>query len=99
LPGSPENRERNQQLIDTLQRLAADKGCTASQLPGVVKGTAIVPLIGARTRTQLVESLGALPITLAPAELERIEGAIPTSAVAGTRYDERQMRILDSERS
>jgi hypothetical protein len=33
-----------------------------------------------------------------PAELERIEGAIPAYAVAGTRYDERQMRILDSER-
>jgi hypothetical protein len=28
----------------------------------------------------------------------RIEEAIPPSAVAGTRYDERQMRILDSER-
>lgn len=96
-----ENRERNQQLIDTLQRLAADKSCSASQLAiawVLAKGTAIVPLIGARTRTQLAESLGALQMTLTPAELERIEGAVPASAVAGTRYDERQMRILDSER-
>ena len=30
--------------------------------------------------------------------LARIEEAIPASAVAGSRYDEHQMRILDSER-
>ncbi len=28
----------------------------------------------------------------------RIEQAIPASAVAGTRYDEHQMKMLDSER-
>ena len=57
-----------------------------------------MPLIGARTRAQLAESLGALQVTLTPAEIARIEDAIPVSAVAGSRYDERQMRILDSER-
>jgi hypothetical protein len=31
--------------------------------------------------------------------LARIEEAIPASAVAGTRYDERQMTMLDSERT
>jgi hypothetical protein len=31
--------------------------------------------------------------------LARIEEAVPASEVAGTRYDERQMRTLDSERS
>jgi hypothetical protein len=38
-------------------------------------------------------------VTLTPEEIRRIEEAIPESAVAGTRYDEQQMRILDSERS
>jgi len=33
-----------------------------------------------------------------PADIGRIEEAIPASAVAGTRYDEHQMRMLDSER-
>jgi hypothetical protein len=37
-------------------------------------------------------------MTLTPAEIERIEAALPPSAVAGTRYDERQMHVLDSER-
>jgi hypothetical protein len=39
-----------------------------------------------------------LMLVLSPADLARIEEAIPPSAVAGTRYDEHQMRILDSER-
>jgi hypothetical protein len=42
--------------------------------------------------------LGALQISLSRADISRIEEAIPASAVAGTRYDEHQMRMLDSER-
>jgi aryl-alcohol dehydrogenase-like predicted oxidoreductase len=97
-----DNRERNQRVIETLQKLAADKGATAAQLAiawVLAKGATIVPLIGARTRAQLAESLGALQLTLTPTEIARIEDAIPEMAVAGTRYDEHQMRILDSERS
>jgi aryl-alcohol dehydrogenase-like predicted oxidoreductase len=96
-----ENRQHNQRVIGTLQKLASDKSATASQLAiawVLAKGKTIVPLIGARTRTQLAESLGALQVTLTPEEITRIENAIPESAVAGTRYDEHQMRILDSER-
>src|SRR5262245_16355803 len=96
-----ENRERNQQLIDRLQKLAADKNVSASQLAiawVLAKAPTIVPVIGARTRTQLAESLGGLQLMLTPTEIAHIEAAIPPTAVAGTRYDERQMRTLDSER-
>lgn len=96
-----QNRERNQALIEALQELAAGKSASASQLAiawVLAKSPSIVPLIGARTRAQLTESLGALRVTLSPTDMERIEGAVPASAVAGTRYDEQQMRILDSER-
>ena len=58
----------------------------------------IVPVVGARKRTQLSESLGAVELQLTADELARIEKAIPVSAVAGTRYDEHQMKMLDSER-
>jgi aryl-alcohol dehydrogenase-like predicted oxidoreductase len=87
--------------VETLHKLATKKGVTASQLAiawVLAKGSSIVPLIGARTRTQLAESLGALKVSLAPADLTHIEEAVPAAAVAGTRYDEHQMRILDSER-
>jgi hypothetical protein len=38
-------------------------------------------------------------VELSPADVARIEQAVPASAVAGSRYDEHQMRMLDSEKS
>jgi hypothetical protein len=35
---------------------------------------------------------------MSAADAARLEQAVPPWAVAGTRYDEHQMRILDSER-
>ena len=64
----------------------------------LAKSTNTVPVIGARTRIQLTESLGALRVRLSGEDLLRIEQAVPASNVAGTRYDEHQMRMLDSER-
>lgn len=96
-----ENREHNERLVAELEKLAAEKGVSTSQLAiawVLAKGESIVPLIGARKRTQLEESLGALEVELSPADLARIEEAVPATAVAGTRYDEHQMRMLDSER-
>ncbi len=95
------NRERNQSIIDALGKIATEKGVTSSQLAiawVLAKGANIVPVIGARTRAQLTESIGAVRIGLSAAELTRIEEAIAPSSVAGTRYDEHQMRMLDSER-
>ncbi|MBL8115189.1 MAG: aldo/keto reductase, partial [Acidobacteria bacterium] len=96
-----ENAARNQALVTVLIGLAEQKGATASQLAiawVLAKGRGIVPVIGARTRPQLQESLGALALELEPAERARIEEAIPQSGVAGTRYDAHQMKMLDSER-
>ena len=96
-----ENRERNRGLVETLQSLARDKRVSATQLAiawVLAKGKRIVPVIGARKRSQLEESLGALDVQLSATDLARIEEAIPPSTVAGTRYGEDQMKILDSER-
>jgi aryl-alcohol dehydrogenase-like predicted oxidoreductase len=97
-----DNLEQNRKLIDTLQTLAAARGVTPTQLAiawVLARGEFIVPVIGARRRPQLEESLGALSIELSAADLEQIERAMPPDAVAGTRYDENQMKALDSERS
>jgi aryl-alcohol dehydrogenase-like predicted oxidoreductase len=98
---SGENRERNERLIEALQTLADEKGVTASQLAiawVLTKGPTIVPVVGARTRAQLAESLGALRVELSSADVVRTETTVPASAVAGTRYDAQLMRVLDSER-
>jgi aryl-alcohol dehydrogenase-like predicted oxidoreductase len=95
------NREQNDRLVAELRRLADERGVAPSALAiawVLARGKSIVPVIGARTRAQLAESLGALQVSLSPEDLAGIEAAVPPSAVAGTRYDDRQMRMLDSER-
>ncbi len=95
------NGEQNQQVVATLQALAAEKGVTAVQLCiawVLAKSPDIVPVIGSRTRAQLADSLGALKVQLSPADIARLEEAVPPSAIAGTRYAEAQMKHLDSER-
>jgi aryl-alcohol dehydrogenase-like predicted oxidoreductase len=96
-----ENLARNQRLIDELRKIASEKGMTPSQLAiawVLAKGSSIVPVIGARKRRQLTEALGTLQFELSEDDIARVEGAIPAAAVAGTRYDEHQMKMLDSER-
>ena len=93
--------ESDQLLVEVLKNLSAEKGTVPSQLAiawVLAKGKTVVPTIGARTRVQLRESLGALHLQLSPAEVARIEKAIPASAVAGARYDEHHVKMLDSER-
>lgn len=96
-----QNLERNQKLIDTLQSLARKRQATPSQLAVawvLAQKPYIVPVMGARTRSQLDDCLASLRLSLSPDELARIAAAIPASEIAGTRYDEHQMRMLDSER-
>ena len=98
---SGENLTQNQRLIEELNQLASDKRISPSQLAVawvLAKGANIIAVVGARTRAQLSESLGAVQVELSPEDLARMEKAIPASAVAGKRYDEHQMKMLDSER-
>ena len=95
------NADQNQRAIETLARLAAGKGATPSQLAiawVLAKGANLVPVIGARKRPQLAESLGALQLTLSPAEVAEIEAALPASSIAGERYEAVHMVNLDSEK-
>jgi aryl-alcohol dehydrogenase-like predicted oxidoreductase len=96
-----DNLGRNQQLVARLKQIAEVWGITPSQLAiawVLAKGDFIVPVMGARTRAQLAESLAALEVKLSLTEIADIEVAIPPEAVAGTRYDEHQMKALDSEK-
>ncbi len=96
-----ENRARNERMVDQLRQIAADKGISPVQLAiawALAKDGFLVPVMGARKRTQLADSLAALHVKLTTEEIAAIESAIPPDAVAGTRYGEDQMRVLDSER-
>jgi aryl-alcohol dehydrogenase-like predicted oxidoreductase len=81
--------------------MAAARGVTPAQLAiawARAKKPYIIPTVGARTRAQLDDALGALAITLTPAEVTELETVVPANAVAGSRYAEPLMKHLDSER-
>ena len=97
-----ENLEQNQRIVQALSALAAEKGTTPVRLAiawTLHRGPSIVPVVGARTRAQIDDALGALRLSLSAADLARLDEAVPASAVAGTRYDPAQMQHLDSERT
>jgi aryl-alcohol dehydrogenase-like predicted oxidoreductase len=96
-----DNLQRNLSLLAALEEIAVSHGVTTAQLAiawVASRGRDIVPLIGTKRRDRLTEALGALELTLAPDELAAIEAAVPSSEVAGDRYDPGQMAALDSER-
>jgi aryl-alcohol dehydrogenase-like predicted oxidoreductase len=96
-----ENLARNLELVETLRAVADEKDATVAQLAiawALSRGEDVVPLVGARTRERLAESLGAVEVALTQDDLTRIENAVPVDAVAGERYHTEQMAILDSER-
>ncbi|MFF7562219.1 aldo/keto reductase [Streptomyces pseudovenezuelae] len=96
-----DNLRRNLDLVEALRKLAEQKGVSVAQIAiawALAQGEDIVPLIGARSRERLTESLGALDVVLDADELAAIEEAVPADAVAGERYAAPQMAMLDSER-
>lgn len=95
-----ENVDKNLALVEALRKIADAKGVSVAQIAiawAAAQGDDIVPLVGARTRARLSESLGALDVTLSAGDLAAIEQAVPKGAAAGTRYAEAQMAHLDSE--
>jgi aryl-alcohol dehydrogenase-like predicted oxidoreductase len=96
-----DNLDRNLEMVEALRKVAADAGISVAQAAiawVASRGDDIVPVVGARTRERLAESLGAAEVTLTTEQLAAIESAMPVDQVAGTRYAEAQMAMLDSEK-
>jgi len=96
-----ENLEHNLRLVEALRGVAEEQGATVTQVAiawVLSRGDDIVPLIGARKRSQLSEALGGLELELTPDDLDAIERAVPPEAAAGARYNAQGMTTLDSER-
>ncbi|MCZ4607165.1 aldo/keto reductase [Streptomyces sp. Lzd4kr] len=95
-----ENLQHNLDLVEALRKTAEQKGVSVAQIAiawVLSRGDDIVPLVGARTRERLTESLGALDVTLNDADLAAIERAVPADAAAGDRYPAPQMAHLGSK--
>jgi len=97
----PENLPKNLELVERLRRLAQERETTVAALAiawVAAQGPDIIPVIGARTRAQLTESLAAADLKLGPDDLAAIERAVPADSAAGGRYADWQIAFLDSER-
>ncbi|MDR3722776.1 MAG: aldo/keto reductase [Candidatus Acidoferrales bacterium] len=92
-----ENFQKNLQLVARIEQLAAEKRCTPAQLAlawVLAQGEDIVPIPGTKRRTYLDQNLGALDISLTPAELRQIDGVLPRGAAVGARYPDEYMNRL-----
>ncbi|SAL76969.1 aldo/keto reductase [Caballeronia peredens] len=95
------NVERNLALVDALRAIADAKGVSVAQIAiawVLAQGDDIIPVIGARRRDRLTESLGAFDVKLTGDDFAAIEAAVPKGAAAGDRYEAVQMAHLDSEK-
>jgi aryl-alcohol dehydrogenase-like predicted oxidoreductase len=91
----------NASAISRFHAFAAERAMTPAQLSVawvLAKQPALVPVVGARTRTQLHDVLGALDRPLSPADVAAAEAILPKDAIVGTRYPAEHMKHLDSER-
>ncbi|MEZ0608549.1 aldo/keto reductase [Fibrella sp. WM1] len=94
-----ENFQKNLDVVRRIEALAADKGVTASQLALawiLAKGEEFLPIVGTKRRTYLQENIGALDVTLTPDDLAQIEAISPKDAVAGLRYPEAMMKLVNA---
>ena len=96
-----ENQRKNSEAVSQLKGFAADLGMSPGQLLiawARAKQPHFVPIIGARTRGQLTDALGALGKPLSATDVAALEALIPENAIAGSRYGAEQMATLDSEK-
>ncbi|MGZ8398867.1 MAG: aldo/keto reductase [Gemmatimonadales bacterium] len=93
-----ENYDANMRAATVVQDLAKQKGATAGQIALawlLQKGNDIVPIPGTKRRRFLEENVAAADLSLSPAEMERLDAALPPDVVAGPRYNERMMSFID----
>ena len=92
-----ENFTKNLQLVEKVEEIAREKGCSPSQLAlawVLAQGDDIVPIPGTKRRRYLEENAGALSVTLSPADLDRIAAVAPVGVASGARYPVQVMGLL-----
>jgi aryl-alcohol dehydrogenase-like predicted oxidoreductase len=86
---TPEAMEKNQALVDLLQRIAGEKKATPAQIALawlLAQKPWIVPIPGTTKLNRLKENLGGADITLTPADAAEIKKALAEIDVEGERY-------------
>jgi len=93
-----ENFAKNLAVLEQINLIAKEKGCTPSQLALawlLAQHPSIVPIPGTTHLTRLEENLAAQKITLTPSDLQRIEAVAPRGVAVGQRYHPGVMHLLN----
>lgn len=92
------NVEHNSRVADLVRDAAQRKGCTPAQLAlawVLAQGEQIVTIPGVKTRAHLNQNLGALDITLSPAEQRELRTAVAELTVRGDRHTVTMMKAAE----
>jgi aryl-alcohol dehydrogenase-like predicted oxidoreductase len=93
-----DNLTHNVRLADAVKELAARRGCTAAQLALawlLSRDEIIVPIPGTKRRSRLEENVGATRVVLSDEEIRAIEELLPSDAIAGARYPDSMMELVN----
>jgi aryl-alcohol dehydrogenase-like predicted oxidoreductase len=92
-----ENFDTNRALVAKVEVIAAEKGCTPSQIALawlLAQGDDVVAIPGTRYLERLKENLGALNVKLSADDVVQIASAVPAGSAAGTRYPAGAMKSV-----
>jgi aryl-alcohol dehydrogenase-like predicted oxidoreductase len=88
--------EHNAALADVIREFARRKGCTPAELAlAWVLAQGVLTIPGMKTRTHLVENVGALELTLSRDEQKEIRAQVEALTVHGDRHAAAMMKVLD----
>lgn len=93
------NFEQNKKLVDKLEQVAADKGCTPAQLAiawVLHQGEDIIPIPGTKRIKYLEENTAAADISFSDKELKKITQLSDNASIAGERYSEGGMKLVNN---
>ena len=97
---SPENYAKNQTLLPAYNAIAAEVGCTPSQLAIawlLQQGDDILPIPGTTSVDHLMDDIGAADVTLSADVIARLNALINQHTVHGDRYNAQANSEVDTE--
>jgi aryl-alcohol dehydrogenase-like predicted oxidoreductase len=87
---------KNIDLLHEIEKLAAEKNITPSQLAiAWVQEKGFVPIPGTKREKYLEQNITATAVTLSADDLNRLESIIPLGANTGDRYDAAGMKMVN----
>ncbi len=93
-----EHFDANMRAATVVQELAKQRGATPGQVALawlLHQGDDVVPIPGTKRRKYLEENVVAADLELSPAEMERLDSALPPGAASGPRYGDEMMAFVD----